>query len=1429
MKGVRHTMKIIANKGKPLIELARFDIRRFLRLALVLILYLITYSLLDQLTYTLQLFPGVVAWYPPDGLSLAFLLTFGAGFTPAVTLASLISSLIIYRFSTPLGPLLVWAVILSAVYGINALLLRRRIRIDPQLKNLRDTLWLILTSAIVSTVLAVISVSNLINYGEVPASQYFNAFVQWWIGEMIGVLVFSPFLLIHVMPWLKRFMDGGWTNSRTRYILHRPSFQTIGQVISIPVTLYLVFGIPALSGFQPFYLIAWPLIWIALTNGFSRVSLAIVVMNFGTILAIWLFKFDTSRLGEFQFPMFGIYISALLTGAIVTKQKRIEEVLRQREVHNRALIENAPDAITLLGTDGLLKYLSPSTQQILGYAPEEQMGSNPAEFTHPDDLPALLKLLDDLGQEPGKVVTTQYRFRHKDGSWRWLESTITNLLAEPSVQAIVFNFRDITERKQADETLQKSEKRFRALVEHSLEEISLVDSDGTLTYESPTSRRPLGYPPDSLVGYNILDLFHPDDRAAAAQLLEQSAKHPGSVKEASFRLRHQDGSWRWMEGSLNNLLDEPAVQSVVINYRDVTERKRDEEALRRSQEETSLANRLLLALSHAAQAVQRAHTIEEVYSAIQDQVTQMGYSASGFELSEDSRSLRIAYLSYKADLVHIAEKMIGFSLRNFRFHPRADSVYQKVIGKGETVFVKNSAQVVADTLPEKLRILAQPMADLFKLGPSIFTPLIVDDKAIGLMVFTGPDLTEADTPAITAFASQAAIAIQNARLYEQAQREIAERKQAEQEIVNLAKFPSENPNPVLRLSRDGIVLFANAASSVLMRMWGCAVGDTAPRFWCDLAAQALANKENKTVDIECDGKIYEMFVTPFAEPAYVNLYGLNITARKKAEEEIKISNDELSMLFTLSHSLAEADNLDDILSLANRHAVESVHTTFARIALMEDENYIIRAAYPLRVLDHDFRIGDRNPVTSIPYSQRILDQNEPMILRASDPGISDEEKKAILLDFAQTLCLIPLRINDSSLMSEKLIGLLMLGEARNEGREPFTPEKMRLAQTIGDSAAIAIRRMLLREQTERHLQQLIALSEIDLAIISSSDMVFSLGVLLLQAIEKLKVDAADVWLFNPAIQALELVTSRGFRTPAFENAKPLNIGESYVGGAALERRTIHVPNLTATNDNPRLTKALAEEPFISYYAVPLIVKEQLKGVLELFHRTELDSNEEWLKFLQALANQAAIAIDNSSLFNDLQHSNAELTQAYDATIQGWSRALDLRDNETEGHTQRVTELTMKLWRQFGLSEEELVHVRRGALLHDIGKMGVPDGILLKPGPLTDEEWIVMRKHTTFAYELLSPIHFLQPALDIPYCHHEKWDGTGYPRGLSGDQIPIAARIFAVIDVWDALTSDRPYRAAWSEEKVLDHIRSLAGTHFDPQVVKICLESSLLNG
>jgi len=186
----------------------------------------------------------------------------------------------------------------------------------------------------------------------------------------------------------------------------------------------------------------------------------------------------------------------------------------------------------------------------------------------------------------------------------------------------------------------------------------------------------------------------------------------------------------------------------------------------------------------------------------------------------------------------------------------------------------------------------------------------------------------------------------------------------------------------------------------------------------------------------------------------------------------------------------------------------------------------------------------------------------------------------------------------------------------------------------------------------------------------------------------------------------------------------------------------------------------------------------------------------------------------------LEEAHHQLLEAYDETIEGWSRAMDLRDKETEGHTQRVTELTVELAGYFGIEDETLLHIRRGALLHDMGKLGIPDAVLLKPAQLTDQEWTLMKQHPQMAYDMLYPIEYLRPALDIPYCHHEKWDGSGYPRGLREKEIPLAARIFAIVDVWDALTSDRPYRPAWSKEKTLTYIQEQSGMHFDPQIVEI---------
>lgn len=190
----------------------------------------------------------------------------------------------------------------------------------------------------------------------------------------------------------------------------------------------------------------------------------------------------------------------------------------------------------------------------------------------------------------------------------------------------------------------------------------------------------------------------------------------------------------------------------------------------------------------------------------------------------------------------------------------------------------------------------------------------------------------------------------------------------------------------------------------------------------------------------------------------------------------------------------------------------------------------------------------------------------------------------------------------------------------------------------------------------------------------------------------------------------------------------------------------------------------------------------------------------------------------------IERLNLQLLEAYDATIEGWSKALDLRDKETEGHSERVTLITLELAKAAGFTPQQLRDVRWGSLLHDVGKLGIPDAILLKPGPLTPEEWVIMKRHPQYAYEWLSPIAYLQRALEIPFSHHERWDGQGYPQGLSGTAIPLAARMFALADVWDALRSDRPYRKAWDEARVLQHLQEHSGTHFDPQLTELFLQS-----
>ena len=520
----------------------------------------------------------------------------------------------------------------------------------------------------------------------------------------------------------------------------------------------------------------------------------------------------------------------------------------------------------------------------------------------------------------------------------------------------------------------------------------------------------------------------------------------------------------------------------------------------------------------------------------------------------------------------------------------------------------------------------------------------------------------------------------------------------------------------------------------------------------------------------------------------------------------KQSTVRLTRIVKLGIDLAAIHQASEVLGTVVQQVVEIMNYAACAVMLidMEKNAAVLSAQTSLPGGSSMCRLP-----LSLPAIRRLAEKGEPLILVDIDKQ-GPTMREVIAIPDIKAFFAYPM------LQGGRVIGVLCLGCLK-----PYKPsaEEISTCQLLAERMAASLENARLFEQTERHLQQVQALRTIDSAIASSFDLRGILNIILHQITTQLSVDAADVLLLNPHNYAFEYYIGKGFLTNAIEKTRFL-LGEGVIGHQIMERRTIHIPDLKAVMHNFLRSELFSNEGFATYSAVPLIAKGEVKGVLEVYQRSLVERNAEWMEFLETLAGQVTIAIDNSQLFTNLQRSNLELSLAYDATIEGWSRALDMRDTATEGHTKRVTNMALTLARVMGMSESDLVHMRRGILLHDMGKMGIPDTILLKPDTLTEDEWKIMHMHPQYAFEMLAPISYLRPALDIPGSHHEKWDGTGYPRGLKGEQIPLAARIFTVVDVFDALTSDRPYRKAWSKEKAFRYILDEKGKSFDPRVVEV---------
>ncbi len=372
------------------------------------------------------------------------------------------------------------------------------------------------------------------------------------------------------------------------------------------------------------------------------------------------------------------------------------------------------------------------------------------------------------------------------------------------------------------------------------------------------------------------------------------------------------------------------------------------------------------------------------------------------------------------------------------------------------------------------------------------------------------------------------------------------------------------------------------------------------------------------------------------------------------------------------------------------------------------------------------------------------------------------------------------------------------------------------ARTITGHIALAIAHTTTVEANSRRIKALLALHETSVDLAGHHDIKALLRAIVVRAGKLVGTGMGGLYLTVP--NGLQMVVARGMLEPFIDQVLPL--GEGASGRAVNSRKAILINDYATWEGSSPM---YADLRVGSVIAAPLLWKDQVLGAFHVEHPSPNVFGPDDIEIVSLFAEQAAVAIANARLIYNTETARKELELGYTATLEGWVRALDLRDQETEGHTQRVTDLTIELARRMDVSEDQLEPIRRGALLHDIGKIGIPDAILRKPGPLTEDEWTIMRRHPQMAWDMLSPIEYLRTALAIPYGHHERWNGSGYPLGTKRRQIPQAARIFAVVDVYDALRSNRPYREGWPEEQVIDYIKERSGISFDPEIIDAFLE------
>ena len=1080
------------------------------------------------------------------------------------------------------------------------------------------------------------------------------------------------------------------------------------------------------------------------------------------------------------------WLFTLITGLVLFYYLRRENLLFKANHQDFSKIfEQAPEGIFQAALDGHFLRINPAMARIYGFeSPEEMISSITDIAGQIHVIPRIHELFLENLLRNGFIEKFESQNYRKDGSIIWTSMSARSVLDDKMAVSYIEGFViDITKRKLTEKVLQESEVKYRRLVEHSPFAVA-VHSQGVLAYVNEAGIKLLGAKSvEELTGISILEFVHPDSSAAVIKRL-QDLKKGIEAPASEEKFIRNDGMIINVEVTAYPFVyqNTPAIQVVI---RDLTEQKQAEEALRTNEE------KLRGIIDHTPN-IYFTRTPEGIFTYISPQAGNiLGYDPESFNgnwqkyLTNHPINQRGIELAQKASVTGIAQEPYILELK-------------AKDGKHVWVEVRESP-VVRENKPVSI---VGALTD------------ITDRKK-------GEENLERRLAELTVLQSVAMAGSQSYSIDEVIKRTT--------QIVSGMLYPDNCG--VLLLNEAGTLL------KVHISYWGKLFDgavDELPLSRGIIGQVAATGQPMRNNDVS--------HITPYLEtttgirselcvPIRVNekIIGVfNVESRKLnafAEEDERVLNTiagtlgtaiaRIRLLNTEQKRRQEAENLREATSALTRtieldklfdiileSLAKLVSYTSASIEVVDLEQAEIVASRGLPE-GHEY-IGKKYGFRPGKWGIEI---DRPIIL----PDIQADERfeKYEGTEYIRGWMGVPMLAQDN------LIGYLNLD---SDQVDFYTEAQADLVQIFANQAATAIQNAYRFQSEKKRRNEAENLQVAATAVTSSLDVEEVLETILIALKEVTPYDSTSVLLLEG--NRVRIRAAKGLPNPslAIDQLFPANnplLKEIQKSGTAVI--------VEDAQKDVRFERWVAAENIHGWLGIPLIARGQIIGYITLNSYRVGAFNENDAALAQTFAHQAAVAIDNAHLFTRLQETNEELSKAYDTTLEGWGKALELRDKETQGHTMRVTELTLKLARQIGIREPELTQVRRGVQVHDIGKMGVPDHILHKKTPLTKKEWGAMQAHPRYAFDLLYPITYLRPSLDIAYCHHERWDGTGYPRGLRGDKIPLPARIFSVVDVWDALTSNRSYRKAWPIKRVIKHIRDEAGRQFDPEIVEIFLK------